>query len=119
MYHGGNFENFRVLMLAPTGVTIINNDGTTIYCILNITCHGKMFPLSDKNRALVRNKYSVVQLIIINEISMVPRKLVFQVHQRLTEISESPPNFLFTQKSVIFRGDLYQLPPIRAKFFYV
>ena len=46
---------------------------------------------------------------------MVPSKLLFQVHQRLIEIFESPSNILFAGKSVIICGDLNQLPPVRAK----
>ena len=46
---------------------------------------------------------------------MVPRELLFQVHQRLIEIFESSSNIAFAGKSVILCGDLYQLPPVRAK----
>ena len=106
-------------MLAPTGVAAINIDGTTIYSGLNIPCHGKMFPLSDKNRALRRNKYSEIQLIIIDEISMVPSKLLFQVHQRLIEIFESPSNIPFAGRSVIHCGDLYRLSAVRAKSVFM
>ena len=82
LYHSGNPDKVRVLLLATTGAAAINIDGTTIHSGLNIPCHGKIFPLSDKNQAILRNKYSEVQLIIIYEISMVPRKLLYQVHQR-------------------------------------
>ena len=102
-------------MLAPTGVAAINIDGTTIHSGLNIPCHGKLFPLNDKNRALLRNKYSEVQLIIIDEISMVPSKLLFQVHQRLLDIFACSSNIPFAGKPVLVCGDLYQLPPVRAK----
>ena len=112
LYPSGNPDKVRVLLLAPTGVAAVNIDGTTIHPGLNIPCHGKMFPLSDKNWVLLRNKYSEVQLIIIDEISIVPSKLLFQVHQRLIEIFESPSNILFAGKSVILCGDLYQLPPV-------
>ena len=46
----------------------------------NVPCHGKMFPVSNKNQALLRNKYSEVQIIIADKISMVPSKLFFQIH---------------------------------------
>ena len=101
LYHSGNPDKFRVLLLAPNGVAAINIDGTTIHFGLNIPCHGKTFSLSDKNWALLRNKYSEVQLIIIDEISMVPRKLLFQVHQRLIEVFKSPSNISFAGKSAI------------------
>lgn len=45
-----------------------------------------MYPLSDKERVTLRNKLSDVQVLIIDEISMVPRILFYQVHQRLNEI---------------------------------
>ena len=70
-----------VFLLAPTGVSAINIDGATIHSGLNIPHHGKMFPLSEKNWASLSNKYSEVQLI--DKISMVPSKFLFQVHQRL------------------------------------
>ena len=43
LYHIGNPDKVRVLLLAPTGVAAINIDGTTIHSGLNIPCHGKMF----------------------------------------------------------------------------
>ena len=115
LFHGGNPDKIRVLVLAPTGVAAINIDGTTIHSGLNIPCRGKLFPLNDKNRALLRNKYSEVQVIIIDEISMVPSKLLFHIHQRLLEIFGCLSNAPFAGKSVLVCGDLYQLPPVRAK----
>ena len=104
------------MLFAPTGVSAINIDGTTIPCGLNIPCHGKKFCLSKENRTLLRNKYYEVQLIIIiDEITMVPSELHFHVHQRLIEIFESPSKILFARKFVILCGDLYQIRPVRAK----
>ena len=45
-----------------------------------------MYPLSDTERVTLRNKLSDVWVLIIDEISMVPRILFYQVHQRLNEI---------------------------------
>ena len=89
-------------MLVPTGVSAINIDGTTIHSGLSIPCQGKLFPLNDKNCALLRNKYSQVQLIIIDESSMVPSKLLFQVHQHLLEIFACSSNIPFSRKPVLF-----------------
>ena len=73
-------------MLAPTGVAAISINGTTIHSGVNIPCCGKLMSLSDKNRAELRNKYSDVQIVIIDEISMVSGKLLYQIHKRLNEI---------------------------------
>ena len=61
----------RVLVLMHTGVPAININGTTIHSGLNIPCRCKLMPLSNKNCAELRNKYSEVQIVIIDEISMV------------------------------------------------
>ena len=60
----------------------------------------------------MRNKLSEVELIVIDEISMVSQKVFFQVHQRLIEIFGV--QLPFAGKSVLVCGDLYQLPPVRA-----
>ena len=46
---------------------------------------------------------------------MVRSKLLFQVHQRLLEIFACSANIPFAGKPVLVCGDLYQLPPVRAK----
>ena len=65
------------LVLASIGVAAININVTTIHSGLNIPCRGKSMPLSDKNRAKLRNKYSEVQIVIIDEISTVSSKLLY------------------------------------------
>ena len=75
--HGGSPEKARILLLAPTGVAAININGTTIHSGLCIPCRGTCYPLNDKNRVSLRNKLSEVQMIIIDEISMVSSKLFF------------------------------------------
>ena len=72
-------------MLAPTGVAAVNINGSTIHSGLIITCKSGLFPLNDKNRAVLRNKYSRVEIIIIDEIYMISRKLMYQIHKCLTK----------------------------------
>ena len=73
-------------MLAPTGVAAININVTTIHSGLNMSCGSKLMPLSDKNHVELRDKNSEVQIVIIDEISMMSGKLLFQIHKRLNEI---------------------------------
>ena len=56
-----------------------------------------------------------MELVIIDEISMVSSKLFYQVHKCMNEISCSRKDFPIGGKSAIVCGDLYQLPPVRAK----
>ena len=104
LYHSGNPDKDRGLLLVLTGVAAINIDGTTIYSGLNIPCHGK-------NVSLKCQKSGITEKQIF--------KLLFPVHQRLIEIFESPSNIPFTEKYVILCGDLYQLPLVRAKSVFM
>eukprot|EP00111_Clytia_hemisphaerica_P014066 TCONS_00041399-protein len=102
------------MLLAPTGVAAINIDGTTIHTGLGIPCKN-FIPLSDKQRTNLRLKLQEVSVIFIDEISMVSPKLLLQIHQRLCEIFGVSDRIPFANKTIIVSGDLYQLPPVRAK----
>ena len=93
----------RVLILNPTGV----HSGLGIVI-------GKRFPsLNDKQRRMLRNELSEVELVIIDEISMVFSILFWQLIQKLQEIfgCKTEP---FAGLPVIVCGDLYQLPPVNG-----
>lgn len=93
-YWGGDPNNPRVLVLAPTGVAAVNFIATTIHSVLTIPCKGKLLLLNDKNPTKQRKKYSEVQRVIIDEISMVSRKLMYQVRKRLNKIFSSSRDIL-------------------------
>ena len=85
-FKGGDPEEPRILILAPTGKAAINIDGTTIHTALGINVGHKLYPLNDRQGGTLRNKLSEIKFIIIDEISMVSSVLFYQVHQRLNEI---------------------------------
>ena len=43
LYRSGDLDKPGVLVLAPTGVAVINTNGTTIHSGLNIPCYGNCF----------------------------------------------------------------------------
>ena len=114
MYKGGGPEKPRIILLAPTGVAAVHTNGTTIRAGLQIDVGGKMFPLIDQQRAVLRNKLSEVKIIIIDEISMVSSMLLYQVNQRLNGIFGYSDQLPFAGMSVIVCGDFYHLPPVRG-----
>ena len=85
LYRNGDPAKPRVLLLSPTGVGVININGNVVHSSLHIPCQGKL-PLNDANKAELRNKYSEVELVIIDEIPMVSSKLFCQIHKHLNEI---------------------------------
>ena len=73
-YHGGSPEKPRVIISAITGVACINTNGTTMHSAFGLPCRGKLYPLDRNTLAFLRNKSSEVQLIIVDEISMVSKR---------------------------------------------
>ena len=78
-----------------------------------------LLPLNHASTTELRNKYSDVELVIIDEISMVSSKLFYQVHTRMNEIFCPGQDFPFGGKCVIVCGDLYQLPPVHGKPVFI
>ena len=78
-----------------------------------------LLPLNHASKTELRNKYSDVELVIIDEISMVSSKLFYQVHTRMNEIFCPGQDFPFGGKCVIVSGDLYQLPPVHAQPVFI
>ena len=122
-FRTSSVEKPKVLLLAPTGVAAINISGTTIHSGLGIPveCRGMHVPkLADKKRCALRIKYEKLKMIIVDEISMVSNKLMLYIHQRLVYIFGYAENSSvpFAGITVIFAGDLYQLPPVFQKPIY-
>ena len=93
-----------MLILAPTVVTSINVNGTTVHLALSLICRGKLFPADSKRLAAVRNKYAEVELVILDEISIVFENIFYQMQYCLIEIFNLP-NLPFAGRSVLVAGD--------------
>ena len=63
-------------------------------------------------RLSLKNKFSEVKAIIMDEISMVSNDLLFHIHPRLLETFGPPNNTPFAGVSIIVVGDFLQLPPV-------
>ena len=105
MYRGGEPSKQIVLILCPTSGSAVNVLGTTIHTGLAIPTRGKLFPLSDNAKTILRLKLSCVEMIIIDEISMVNAKLMRHINTRLSEIFSCDE--LFTNKPVLVCSNLY------------
>ena len=75
LYHCKDPEKPRVLLLGPTGISVVDIDGTTIHSGLAITPGTWLLGLNDKSKAALRNRLSEVKLLIIDERSMVSSNL--------------------------------------------
>lgn len=113
-------DNIKILLCAPTGKAAFNIDGSTLHASFSLPFNqkkGKLSRLSDDKANTTRVAYQNLQLIIIDEISMVSSKTLFYINQRLQQIFNS--NEFFGGKSVLLVGDLSQLPPVLQKSIFL
>ena len=120
-FHAGSPDLQKVLKIAPTCIASINIDGTIINTALGIPIHVNLFSspkLSDTLRCSLRQKYSELKLVIVDEISMVSNVRIQHIHARLCEIFNTSFEVPFAGVSVILVGDLYWLPPICQQMIF-
>ncbi|XP_069122503.1 uncharacterized protein [Argopecten irradians] len=115
-----NPDDISVLLVAPTGVAAFNIGGSTIHNAFSIPVDAKSNyqPLGDERINTMRSKLGQLQLLIIDEISMVDKKLLSYVHGRLRQIKQTGDHSPFGKVSVLAVGDFYQLPPVKGKALY-
>ena len=73
-----NPDDVCVLLTAPTGVAAYNINGLTIHSALSITTNMSLpyTPLGEEKISTLRNKLDQLQILIIDEISMVDQKML-------------------------------------------
>ncbi|KAI4899975.1 hypothetical protein NFI96_003455, partial [Prochilodus magdalenae] len=115
-----NPDETHVLLTAPTGVSAFNIDAATIHNCFSIGTDVKLpyQPLGDEKINSLRAKMGNLQIVIIDEISMVDHKLLAYVHGRLRQIKQPGDYSAFGNVSVIAVGDFYQLAPVKGKSLY-
>lgn len=114
-----NPEEITVLLVAPTGVAATNIDGNTVHSALSIPVTKRKTDyqrLGSQKLAAMRNLYTNLQIIIIDEISMVGLDLFHYIHRRLNEImGTKDEKVYFGGVSVLAVGDFYQLEPVSQR----
>ncbi|XP_071952879.1 uncharacterized protein [Antedon mediterranea] len=115
-----NPDDLSILKLAPTGIAAYNIKGHTIHSALSIPIHISLpyQPLGEEKISALRNQLSQLQIVIIDEISMVNQKLLWYIHGRLRQIKQVRNDSPFGKISIIAVGDFYQLPPVKGTSLY-
>ncbi|XP_071963825.1 uncharacterized protein [Antedon mediterranea] len=109
-----NPDDLSILKLAPTGIAAYNIKGQTIHSSLSIPINISLpyQPLGEEKISALRNQLRQLQIVIIDEISMVNQRLLWYIHGRLRQIKQVRNDSPFGNISVIAVGDFYQLPPV-------
>ena len=100
-----------VRSMAFVGQAAFHVDGTTIHSLLKVPFHpNSPYDLSDARVEELHDALKDVRYFIIDEISMVSKRLFIWVHKRLCQaFSNEEP---FGGRNVILVGDFSQLSPV-------
>lgn len=101
----------NVAVLAPTGVAALNIKGQTIHSFFRFKPDVTLDKVTTIVKDLRNNLYQKVDMMVIDEISMVRADLLDCVDKFL-RMNCSQRNLPFGGKQMVFIGDLYQLPPV-------
>lgn len=102
-------SNKRVVVLGPTGMAALNARGMTIHSFFKFA---PRFLPPDRSYPRVETRlFSVVDILIIDEVSMVRADLLDAI-DRFMRINGRDPSKPFGGARVILIGDLFQLPPV-------
>ena len=109
-------DETTVLVVAHTGTAAFNISGETICSAFRISINAPQDyqPLREESLNTLRVRFHHLQLVIIDEISMVSAKQLSYIHGRLQQIKGASNMSYFGNVSILAVGDFYQLPPVRA-----
>jgi hypothetical protein len=107
-------DDVTVLLVAQTGTAAFNIYGQTINSAFKINPKSPKdyTPLAEESLNSLRTKFQHLQLLIIDEISMVNATQLSYIHGRLQQIKGTQTTAWFGNISVLAVGDFNQLPPI-------
>lgn len=106
----------KVVLCAPTGRAAFNIQGSTIHSTFHLPLSSSrdrpMPRLGSSLMNKLQTKFKDVKCIIVDEASMVGRRLFHAMNTRCNQIRNTGDSVLFGNMSVIMVGDLRQLCPV-------
>ena len=114
---GDNLECPYVLKTAFTGTAASLIEGMTLHSAFGLEFGNNYYTLSDKIRDAKKQQLSKLEMILLDEISMVKSDLIYQLDLRLQEI-KGKPRVPFGGVSILCFGDILQLCPVMGKFAF-
>ncbi|XP_061400886.1 uncharacterized protein LOC133336620 [Musca vetustissima] len=116
---GSNPDLPKVLLTAPTGKAAFGIGGSTLHALFSLPVNqfsGELLPLSNDTVNSIIAKIFDLNLIIIDEISMVGSRMLGYLDARLKQIFKNANPF--GGISVLAFGDCKQLPPVGDRWIF-
>jgi hypothetical protein len=104
------------LKTAPTGKAASNIGGYTLHSTFSLSFGNKFMSLNDEKKANLSSVMEDLQILFIDEISMVKPDLLYQLHLRLKEVKNVDKPF--GNVCIIILGDLMQLKPVQGNYAF-
>ncbi len=104
--------NDQLRVAAPTGVAAFNINGHTLHSLFSLPTKGDFKDLQGEHLHRLQQSLSPMKYCIIDEMSMIGRKLLGQVDRRLRQIFPHRAQEVFGGCSCLLFGDFGQLPPV-------
>ncbi len=101
----------KTVVLAPTGVAALNVKGQTIHSFFGFP--PKLLSKSDIKKKRSKKLFKKLEVLIVDEVSMVRADLLDNMDYSLRLHREDPRPFGGVQ--MVFFGDVFQLPPVVAR----
>lgn len=112
-------DDMTILLVAYTGTAAFNIHGQTIHSAFSIFNPSSQYkPLGEEQLNTLRAKYCSLQLVIIDEISMVDQNMLLYIHGRLQQIKRSHNMHVFGNVGILAVGDFYQIQPVIGRPLY-
>ncbi len=102
----------RVCVAAPTVVALFNIEGHTLDALLRLPTKGEYKDLQGEHLHQIQQSLAGMKYLIIDEMSMVGRKIFGQVDKRFHQEFPHQVDQLFGGCSCLLFGDFGQLPPV-------
>lgn len=101
--------NINLAVLAPTGIASLNIKGATIHSFFRFP--PRVMDETDIKKVKDRRLYTKLDLIIVDEISMVRADVVDAI-DRFLRLNGPRPEKAFGGIQMLFVVDMFQLPPV-------